>query len=83
LVGYAPDVIWKKQVDMRPECRAKGKGWPKGKSRNNLKKYTDEYLLEFVAKYETVEEFDNKAIPSASTIIKRFGSWNEAKKAIK
>jgi len=80
LPRYAPDVTWKKQIDMRPECRAKGKGWPKGKSRNNQKKYTDEDLLMVVAKYETVEKFDNKAIPSASTVIKRFGSWNKARR---
>jgi hypothetical protein len=33
LPRYVPDAEWKKQADMRDECKPKGKGWIKEKKR--------------------------------------------------
>jgi len=83
LPRYAPNAEWKPQVDMKSDCKPHGKGWPKGKERLKPQKYSDQELLSEVLKYDTAERFDNMAIPSVSTVIKRFGSWNRAKRLAK
>lgn len=87
LIGYyAPDAQWKKQVDMRDECKprpSKGKGgWPKGKKRNKPQKYSNDYLLSLVIKHWdlTYGEFEVLAPVSASTISRRFGTWRNARR---
>lgn len=75
---------FKPQREMRPECRSHGggKGWLKGKARYVPRKYTDEYLLGLLRKYPdlTYCQFENLAPVSASTIQRRFGGWNKARR---
>jgi len=87
LIGYyAPDAPWKRQAEMREECKprpSKGKGgWPKGKKRNKPQKYSDDYLLSLVRKHWDLPYriFELLAPVSASTISRRFGTWNNARK---
>jgi len=38
LPRYAPDAPWKARIDLRDDCKPKGKGWPKGlRGRNGRK----------------------------------------------
>ncbi len=78
---YAPDAPWKPQRDQRRECRGQGKGWPKGKRREKPLKYTDGELLAILRKYPdlTYCQFSNLAPVAASTIARRFGTWNRAR----
>ena len=73
---------FRKQADMRTECKPHGKGWVKGRKRNRMPKYSDEYLLSLLSKHGdlTYNTFSNLAPVSASIIAKRFGSWNNARR---
>lgn len=83
LPRYAPDAPWKAQADMRDECKPKPShgGWPKGKKRDKPVRYSDEYLLAMIRRHQdlTYQQFGNLAPVAASTIARRFGTWNKAK----
>lgn len=70
------------QKDMRPECRGGGAGWPKGKKRDKPLRYSDEYLLSLMRRHDdlTFQTFEGLAPVSASTVQRRFGSWNNARR---
>lgn len=86
LPRYAPNAPWKPRKDMRDDCKSKqGGGWPKGKQR--VKPISDEDLLGILrgypkaigpGKYDYQRAANNH--PWASTFIRRFGSWREAKR---
>jgi len=65
---------FKKQKDMREECRGGGnKGYWKGKKRPfKPRKYSDEYLLELVSKWPNSHDFMGAAPISYSTVTRRF-----------
>lgn len=69
---------FKPQKDMRPECRAHGKGWLTGKKRPfKPRKYSDEFLLEGVRKHPKYYEF-MAAVCHPGTVNYRFGkTWRE------
>lgn len=55
-------------------------GWPKGKKRDRRVKYTDRELLSYVATCPQYHKFNERPeFPAGSTVIRRFGSWNNAK----
>lgn len=74
---------FKLQKDMHESCKPKGKGWPKGTPRGPHYRYTEKDLLILVKKYPVVTLFDTLSGVSSSTVIRRFGSWNKAKKLSK
>ena len=73
-VKYDLHRCFKKQKDMRPECRkGGGKGWPKGKKKPfKPRKHTDEALLAEVRKWDTFSTFCTFASAHPSTVTRRF-----------
>lgn len=83
---------WVKRLNLRhlfdarhynSSCRPRGKGWPKGKP-NPLARaqvWTDEQMLACVASWSgSAAQFRNAdGYPAVSTVLRRFGSWNNAK----
>ncbi len=69
---------FKKQKDMLPECRGKGVprkrgGWPKGQKRPfKARKYTDQEILQEVARWPKFQEFQAWSFISPSTVSRRF-----------
>jgi hypothetical protein len=65
---------FKKQKDMRPECRKSGpsKGWPKGKKRPFRPKHSEEFLLACVRQFPNFCDFKTFAPVDASTVSRRF-----------
>lgn len=72
---YAPNAPWKKQINMRDECKAKSPGWPKGKPRTPHYTHSISELLSYRQQYSglTSHQFDNLAPVSSSTIRRRLG----------
>ena len=71
---------FKKQKDMRPECRkGGGVGWPKGKKKPfKPRRYTDEVILSEVRKWDTYSSFCTCALMHPSTVVRRFRKpWRE------
>lgn len=82
LVNYCrrENINFPNRSQLRSECKPHGNGWPKGKKRIRQHKYSDEYLLDTMIKYDfPAHVFDLLAPIPASTIIRRFGSWSRAK----
>lgn len=73
---------FKPQSEMRRECRRTkgGGGWPKGKPRPYKPLYSDEELLKEVAIYDVSTTFTSLSDIALSTVLRRFGSWGEAKR---
>ena len=65
------------QSEMVEQCKAKGKGWPKGKSREGKVKYTNGYLLGLRITGETSRSFENRTSIAATTVSRRFGGWTK------
>lgn len=83
LPRHAPGAPWKERRDLRDECkpRPSSGGWPKGKKRDKPVRYSDEYLLALIRRHHdlTYHQFGNLAPVAASTIARRFGTWNKAR----
>lgn len=62
-------------------CCPKGRGWPKGKPRVKVQRWTDDQILASVAAHPVsfYAYRELGGLPSGETVIRRFGSWNNAK----
>lgn len=73
---------FKPQSQQIDYCRGKGvsrPGWPKGKSRTVSPRYTEEALLREIRRFPSKRKFELHSTISPATIIRRFGSWKQAK----
>lgn len=61
------------------DCKGGGKGWPKGKPQVRGPRYSNAEILAEVARYDHPYQFAACADISLSTVVRRFGTWSEAK----
>lgn len=72
----------KNMVEMRKECRGGGTGWPSGKPRGKThNKLGEQVLLEEIKKYPAFSLFRAEAKHDITTVLRRFGSFENGVKA--